>query len=98
MLKWSWCDDKGKSHSFTISNSYYVKDSGSILLSLQHWAESINDKTYQSTGELTNSKTCTLYWNKHKNTLTIPLINSTNATNIHMTPGYNELSRAHLYV
>ena len=87
-LKWSWCDDKGKPHSFIIPNSYYVKDSDSRLLSPQHWAKSMNDKSHQGTGEFTSSRTCTLYWNKRKNTLTIPLTNNTNVANIHMTPGY----------
>ena len=92
-LKWSWCDDNGKIHKFIIPNSYYVESAEGRLLSPQHWASTQKDKSKLGTGEFTNSKTCTLYWEKRKYSLTIPMTTSTNVANIHMAPGYNKYSQ-----
>ena len=35
-IKWSWLDDDGKPHKFTILNSFYVPKCGARLLSPQH--------------------------------------------------------------
>ena len=89
-LKWRWCDDTGKVHAFVIPNSYYVKSSEGRLLSPQHWAKSLHDKSKHGTGEFTDHKSCTMYWQNRKYSLTIPLTSSTNVANIYMAPGYDK--------
>jgi hypothetical protein len=38
-LRWSWEDEMGRKHTFTIPNSYYVPDGRVRLLSPQHWSQ-----------------------------------------------------------
>jgi len=38
-LCWSWEDEMGRKHTFTIPNSYYVPDGRVRLLSPQHWSQ-----------------------------------------------------------
>ena len=92
-LKWRWCDDNRKIHSFTIPNSYYTESVDNRLLSPQNWAKIQRDKSEQGTGEFTNSNTCKMYLDKGKYSMTIPLTSSTNVSNIHIAPGYNRYSQ-----
>ena len=61
-IKWSWLDDEGKPHKFTIPNSFYVPKCGARLLSPQHWAQSQKDKS--GTGCTTDGNGVTLFWNQ----------------------------------
>lgn len=38
-LRWSWEDEMGRKHTFTIPNSYYVPNGRVQLLSPQHWSQ-----------------------------------------------------------
>ncbi len=90
-LLWKWCDDEGQVHSFKIPNSFYVPQGGVRLLSPQHWAKAQGDrKPVEGTGETTNSKEVTLYWNQHKHKLTIPLSVATNVATFRTAPGYGK--------
>ena len=61
-LKWQWEDDQGQIHKHIIPNSYYVPSGQARLLSPQHWAKAQRSSRRNSTGETTNSSTCTLKW------------------------------------
>ena len=91
-IKWSWCDDDGKRHSFIIPNSYYVPHGRVRLLSPQHWAKAQTKGTRdkRGTGETTTSKECTLYWNKMGSKLTIPLTTHTNVATFSLAHGYTK--------
>ena len=86
-LTWKWQDDEGKTHTFHIPNSIYVPSCQVRLLSPQHWAQSLKDKTEQC-GETTTATKCTLQWNKGKNKLTIPLDKETNVATFPLAPTY----------
>lgn len=90
-LKWKWHDDEGKLHTFRIPNSYYVPNGEVKLLSPQHWAKEMKDtKPIEGTGEETNSKEITLYWNQRKHKLTIPLAPTNNVATLRLAPGYTK--------
>ena len=62
-LRWTWEDDQGAKHTFTIPNSYYVPGGNVRLLSPQHWAQTqARDKRQRShCGETTNGMECILH-------------------------------------
>jgi hypothetical protein len=70
---WKWCDNEGKTHRFTIPNSYYVPAGGVRLLSPQHWAKTqigakLQGHKAQVVGETTTATKTVLLWEngKHK--------------------------------
>ena len=85
-LRWKWMDDMGEVHEFLIPNSYYVPSGGVRLLSPQHLAQVLKDKS--GTGEDTNGERCELYWRKRKHKLTIQLGNEDNVATFQLAPGY----------
>ena len=90
-LRWKWCDDEGKRHTFIIPNSYYAPEGGVRLLSPQHWAKTQADtKPTRGTGETTYHNECKLFWNQGKNTLHIPLTKKTNVATFYQAPGYKK--------
>ena len=89
-LRWTWCDDLGRAHTFTIPNSYYVPDGKTRLLSPQHWAKSQKDKISWGTHESTNGTECVLYWQQRQHQLTIPLDDRSNVATLALAPGYND--------
>jgi hypothetical protein len=89
-LLWKWCDGKGKVHSFTIPNSYYVPEGRTRLLSPQHWAKTQKDKTEWGTCEHTSSSNCVLYWKQKQYSLTIPINKRTNVATYPLAPGYKQ--------
>lgn len=88
-IKWSWEDDDGKRHVFTIPKSLYVPNCGVRLLSPQHWAQQQRDKT-RGTGEYTDDKECVLYWNNRTYKRTIPLDRDQNVATFNSTPGFKK--------
>jgi hypothetical protein len=73
-LRWSWEDEMGKKHTFTIPNSYYVPDGQVRLLSPQHWSQTQTKSSQQGQcGEYTNGRECVLFWRGGKHKLRIPL-------------------------
>ena len=91
-IQWSWMDDNGKSHQFTIPNSYYVPEGKVRLLSPQHWAKSVtgnNRNRIKGTGCETLGDTVTLFWSDKRYKLTVPLCRKTNVATISSTPGYS---------
>ena len=48
-LRWSWEDEMGKKHTFTIPNSYYVPDGQVRLLSPQHWSQTQTKSSQRAT-------------------------------------------------
>ena len=91
---WRWEDDEGKIHKFTIPNSYYVPDGNMRLLSPQHWAKtqylSIKKNERYGTMSQTTDNRITLFWNKRKNKLTVPLSKESNVGSFHLAPGFNK--------
>lgn len=84
-IKWMWEDDDGRPHTFTIPDSYYIRDSKSSLLSPQHWAQAQK----QQASETTTKDTITLHWCDGRYKRTIPLTRDTNVGNIRLAPGYH---------
>jgi hypothetical protein len=91
-LQWSWDDDNGQSHTFTIPNSYYVPDGHIRLLSPQHWAQSHTKNRQQRTerGEHTNGNECVLYWENGNYKRHVDLGRTDNVATITLTPGYKQ--------
>ena len=69
-----------------IPNSYYAPERGVKLLSPQHLAQAIKDLT--GTGGDTNGVQYTLYWNKKKQKLTIPIAIQNNYATFQLALGY----------
>jgi len=93
-LQLSWLDDEGKMHTFKILNSYYILHGNVHLLSLQHWAQTRQDKKpLNGTGEFTDDEQCVLYWDQKQYRLTIPLdkCRSIVAT-MQLAPGYGKFT------
>ena len=84
--KWSWLDDEGMVNTHHIPNSYYAPEGGVRLLSPHHLDQASKDPT--DTGEDTNGVQCTLYWNKKKQKLTIPIDSRNNCVIFQLAPGY----------
>ena len=90
-LVWKWTDDTGELHRFEIPNSYYVPDGKVRLLSPQHWAQTQKDnKPIQGTGETTDAKNVTLFWNQRQNKLTVPISKKDNVATFQLASGYTE--------
>ena len=91
-IKWKWCDDYGKIHSFKIPNSYYIPEGGVRLLSPQHWAQEqrkSNRKKGTHFGCDTSHNVSILYWDKgHK--LTVPIDPSNNVATFILAPGFGK--------
>lgn len=84
-IKWSWLDEEGITHKFTIPNSFYIPSSGARLLSPQHWAQTQKDKS--GTGCTTDGYGVTMYWKQKQFQLFCPLNPQTNVANIYSAPG-----------
>jgi transposase InsO family protein len=92
-IAWQWDDNQGKTHKFTIPNSFYVPEGNVRLLSPQHWAQAQNDtKPLQGTGSETTSTDVILFWAQRKYALTIPLGRNDNVATFNMSPGYTQYS------
>ena len=90
-LIWKWTDDNGELHRFEIPNSYYVPEGKVRLLSPQHWAQLQKDeKPIQGTGETTDAKNVTLFWNQRQNKLTVPINQKDNVATFKLASGYTE--------
>ena len=101
---WKFCDDNGMQHKFRIPNSYYVPDGKLRLLSPQHWAKTQSGGLRPHgpamtvlghgarAGELTTSKSCTLFWNHGRNRLTVPLGPMDNVATFHLAPGFRRFA------
>ena len=91
-LRWTWEDDQGAKHTFTIPNSYYVPDGNVRLLSPQHWAQTqARDKRQRShCGETTNGMECILHWENGAYQRRIPLGRHNNVATFHLAPGFTQ--------
>ena len=88
-LWWSWEDDDGKVHSFTIPRSYYVPHGNVRLLSPQHWARTQKDtKPIIGTLEVTDHEKVVLYWNQRQFKRTVPLGQVDNVATLRLAPGF----------
>jgi hypothetical protein len=89
-LHWTWDDDEGKSHTFTIPNSYYIPEGKIRLLSPQHWAQQCKGKDkWGGAGETTTAIRTTLFWNGSESKRTIPIDrDGDNVATFRLTPGY----------
>ena len=85
-IKWSWLDNEGMVTTNRIPDSYYAPEGGVRLLSPQHLPHASKDLT--GTGEDTNGVQCTLYWNKKKQKLTIPIASRNNCATFQLAPDY----------
>ena len=89
-IKWTWEDDDGRPHTFTIPESYYIPNSNGCLLSPQHWAQTQKDyKPEPGTVETTDHKQVTLQWKQRRYTRTVPLTKGTNVGTMRLAPGYS---------
>ena len=85
-IKWSWLDDEGVVTTHRIPDSYYTPEGGVRLLSPQHLVKPIKD--LMGKWEDTNVVQCTLYWNKKKQKITIPIASRNNCATFQLAPGY----------
>ena len=69
-----------------IPNSYYETEGGVRLLSPQHLDQA--SKYLTDIGDDTNGVQCTLYWNKKKQKLTIPITSRNNCATFQLALGY----------
>ena len=92
-LKWKWCDDDGKVHTFLIRDSYFIPQGKVRLLSPQHWAQTRPTRTQrEATGEWTGNQTCQLKWHDGKSlkTTTVPIdVKGNNLATFELAPGYS---------
>ena len=86
-IKWRIEDDRGKTTTFRIPESYYIPTGGVRLLSPQHWAQQCR---YGRMEEATNKKEVILRWKGR--TKMIPLGTGTNVATLRSTPGYSRFN------
>ena len=92
-LRWTWEDDDGRIHAFTIPKSYYVPGGNVRLLSPQHWAKHQPDcKPLSSPRSITTHDSVTLEWGQRQFKRTIPLDKDTNVATFRLAPGYKIFS------
>ncbi|KAI2497426.1 hypothetical protein MHU86_17084 [Fragilaria crotonensis] len=90
-LRWSWEDELGKKHTFTIPNSYYVPDGRVRLLSPQHWSQTqTTGPERDKCGEYTNGRECVLFWGGGKYKVRIPLGKNDNVATFTMASGFEK--------
>ncbi len=90
-LRWSWEDDLGRKHTFTIPNSYYVPDGRVRLLSPQHWSQTqTTGPRRDQCGEYTNGRECVLFWGGGKHKMRIPLGKRDNVATFSMASGFDK--------
>lgn len=90
-LRWSWEDELGKRHTFTIPNSYYVPEGRVRLLSPQHWSQSqTKGANRDQCGEYTNGKECVLFWGGGTFKMRVPLGKRDNVATFPMASGYTK--------
>ena len=88
-------DDDGKPTTFLVPKSYYVPDSGSKLLSPQHWSSCMTPKQRPLSGttpEQTFHDRIILTWNQNKSCRTVLLDKDTNVGSFAIAPAYNRFS------
>lgn len=92
-LVWSWLDDGEMEHKFRIPKSFYVKTTEPTrLLSPQHWAQQLKSNGDGKAKEVTDDRTCTLFWNDGDSRLTAPLDSKTNVATFRLLPGYSKFA------
>jgi Reverse transcriptase (RNA-dependent DNA polymerase) len=90
-LRWSWEDELGRKHTFTIPNSYYVPDGRVRLLSPQHWSQTQTKGTERDKcGEYTNGRECVLFWGGGSFKIRVPLGKRDNVATFPMASGYDK--------
>ncbi|KAI2494626.1 hypothetical protein MHU86_19904 [Fragilaria crotonensis] len=90
-LRWSWEDELGRKHTFTIPNSYYVPDGRVRLLSPQHWSQTqTTGPERDKCGEYTNGRECVLFWGGGKYKVDIPLGKNDNVATFTMASGFEK--------
>jgi hypothetical protein len=90
-LRWSWEDELGRKHTFTIPNSYYVPDGRVRLLSPQHWSQTqTTGPQRDQCGEYTNGRECVLFWGGGKHKMRIPLGKRDNVATFSMASGFDK--------
>jgi hypothetical protein len=89
-LVWTWDDDEGMQHTFSIPNSYYIPDGKVKLLSPQHWVQSQRGATTRrDMGSITNGRETILFWNRGRCRRTIPLdVDGNNVATYQLSSGY----------
>jgi hypothetical protein len=87
-IKWKLTDDEGKTHHFSIPNSFYAPNGGVRLLSPQHWSQQYRAKTGKEAKSTTYHDKVVMKWHKFK--LTVPLEANTNVATMLTSPGYDK--------
>ena len=93
-IRWDFLDHRGRRHTFTLPNSYYIPEGGMRLLSPQHWSQELMKQSIRNRKRpprlITDNKQMTLLWDNHESSLTVDLDERSNVANIHQAPGYNK--------
>ena len=91
-FQWRIQDDQGRSHRFTLPNSYYVATAPSRILCPQHLAQMAKDNhpLPLGTGEVTGDEYIQLFWDQRKYVKTIKLDPRRNTGMTHTAPGIHK--------
>jgi hypothetical protein len=77
---------------WNIPGSFYLPEGKCCLLSLQHWAQSQIKTSGMRAWEITDDKSCALYWDNGNKCLSIPLGNHDNVATFWLSPGYSKFT------
>ena len=90
IVKWSFQDDQGRSHTFRIKDSFYAPNAPCRLLSPQHWSQNASDNSVDKKGtwSATYDDKVELHWADNTYHRTVALDPSTNIAAIQSSPGH----------
>ena len=90
-LQWTILDRHGRTHTFTLPNSYYIPEGGIKLLSPQHWAQQLMKQRKRTAATAprvtTTANRMTMQWDN--TTIELDLDKQSNVANLPQAPGYS---------
>ena len=93
-IQWKIQDDQGRTHQFTLPNSYFVATAPSRILCPQHLAQTAKDNypLPLGTGAITGGEYIQLFWDQRKYVKTIKLDPRRNVGMTHTAPGIHKFN------